>query len=171
RVGVAWSLDPKTVLRASTGIMFDQPILGGYEQALQLSGSPRAPVYTFSGTAAGAPSFPGGVTSGTVAQQSPGAVNSGFQVAHTWQSNAQVERVLGHDFTGSISVMYAKGTQLPVVNDVNLINPTGVLADGRPIFNPTVSAATRANPAFNHILEVQSIGEADFKGTTRHAAK
>ncbi len=46
RVGVAWSIDPKTVLRASTGIMYDQPILGGYEQALQLSGSPRSPVYS-----------------------------------------------------------------------------------------------------------------------------
>jgi hypothetical protein len=171
RAGVAWSLDPKTVLRASTGIMFDQPILGGYEQALQLSGSPRAPVYTFSGTAAGAPAFPGSVTSGAVAQQSPWAVNPGFQVAHTWQSNAQLERVIGRDFTGSISVMYAKGSQLPVVNDINLINPIGTLADGRPIFNGTANAATRANPAFNHILEVQSIGESSFKGITLQTDK
>jgi hypothetical protein len=171
RVGVAWAIDPKTVLRASTGIMFDQPILGGYEQALQLSGSPRAPVYTFGGAAAGAPAFPGGVTSGTVSQQSPWAVNPAFDVAHTWQSNAQVERVLGHDFTGSISVMYAKGRQLPVVNDVNLINPIGSLADGRPIFNSTSSAASRANPAFNHILEVQSVGESNFKGVTLQADK
>jgi hypothetical protein len=79
--------------------------------------------------------------------------------------------MLGHAFTGSISVMYAKGTQLPVVNDINLINPTGSLADGRPIFSPTVSAATRANPAFNHILEVQSIGESNFKGITLQADK
>src|SRR5262249_15195296 len=48
RVGVAWSANDKTVVRASTGIMYDQPILGGYEQALQLSGSPRAPIYSFS---------------------------------------------------------------------------------------------------------------------------
>jgi hypothetical protein len=55
---VAWSIDDKTVLRASTGLMYDQPILGGYEQALQLSGSPKAPAYTFSPAAAGAPLFP-----------------------------------------------------------------------------------------------------------------
>ena len=30
--------------QSSTGVMYDQPILGGYEQALQLSGSPRSPV-------------------------------------------------------------------------------------------------------------------------------
>jgi hypothetical protein len=171
RIGAAWSIDQKTVLRASTGIMYDQPILGGYEQALQLSGSPTAPVYTFSGSTAGAPAFPAGVTSGSVAQQSPWAVNSNFDVGHTWQSSAQVERALGHDFTTSVAVMYAKGSQLPVVNDINLTNPTGVLADGRPIYNTTASAATRIDPRFNHIFEVQSVGESDFKSVTFQADK
>jgi Carboxypeptidase regulatory-like domain/TonB dependent receptor-like, beta-barrel len=166
RAGVAWAIDQKSVLRASAGVMFDQPILGGYEQALQLSGSPRAPVYSFNGTAAGAPAFPGGVTTGTIAQQSPWAVNSGFTVAHTWQTNAQYERALGRDFTASVGFMYAKGNDLPVVNDINLINPVGVLADGRPIYSTTVNATTRADARFNHILEVQSIGESEFKSVT-----
>ncbi len=80
-MGVAWSLDDRTVLRASTGIMYDQPILGGYEQALQLSGSPRAPIYTFSGTSAGAPALPG--VGGAPARwplQSPWAVDPDFVV-------------------------------------------------------------------------------------------
>ena len=67
--------------------------------------------------------------------------------------------------------MYAKGSQLPVVNDVNLINPVGALADGRPIYSTVVSAATRANPAFNHILEVQSVGESEFKSVTLRTDK
>ncbi len=175
RVGVAWSLDPQTVLRASTGIMYDQPILGGYEQALQLSGAPRAPIYTFSGTSPGAPAFPAGVTTGTLSQQSPWAVDPDFQVAHTWQSNVQLERAFARDFTAFVGLMYAKGNQLPVVTDINLINPVGVLADGRPIFSTTVNASTRANPAFNHIDEVQSIGESTFKsltiGTTKRFAQ
>jgi hypothetical protein len=171
RLGAAWSIDPKTVLRASTGLMYDQAILGGYEQALQLSGSPRAPIYTFSGTSSGAPAFPGGVTSGTVAQQSPWAVNSNFEVGHTWQSNAQVERLLGRDFTASVAVMYARGYQLPVVNDINLINPIGVLADGRPIYSTAVNASTRVDPRFNHIFEVQSIGDSNFKSMTLQADK
>ena len=58
RVGFVWSVNPSTVVRGSTGFMFDQPILGGYEQALQLSGSPKAPIYTFSPTTSGAPAFP-----------------------------------------------------------------------------------------------------------------
>lgn len=171
RVGVAWSIDAQTVLRASTGIMYDQPILGGYEQALQLSGSPRAPVYSFNGTSPGAPAFPNGVTTGTLSQQSPWAIDPDFQVAHTWQSNAQVERAFGRDLTASIGVMYAKGDQLPVVTDVNLINPIGVLGDGRPIYSTSVNAATRLDPRFNHISEVQSIGDSSFKSMTLQVSK
>jgi hypothetical protein len=166
RVGVAWAIDKDTVFRGSTGLMYDQPILGGYEQALQLSGSPRAPIYTFSGTTPGAPAFPSGAGTGTIGQQSPWAVDPNFDVARTWQTNAQVERALGTNFTASVDVMYAKGAQLPVVNDVNLIGPTGQLADGRPIYSTAVNAATRANTQFNHILEVQSIGVSDFKSVT-----
>lgn len=171
RAGVAWSLDSKTVLRASTGIMYDQAILGGYEQALQISGSPRAPAYTFNSTSPGAPGFPGNAPTGTLAQQSPWAVDSAFQVAHTWQSNAQVERVFGDNFTASIGVMYAKGSQLPVVTDVNLINPIGSLADGRPIYAAAVNASTRLDPRFNHINEVQSIGDSTFKSMTLQVNK
>ena len=171
RVGASWAIDEKTALRASTGIMFDQPILGGYEQALQLSGSPKAPAYTFSPTAAGAPAFPNTVASGTLPVQSPWAVDPAFQVARTWQTNVQLERALGRSYSASIGFIYANGDNLPVVSDVNLINPVGTLADGRPIYSGTVNASTRLDPRFNHILEVQSIGDSTFKGLTLQMSK
>jgi carboxypeptidase family protein/TonB-dependent receptor-like protein len=171
RVGVAWSVDDKTVVRASTGIMYDQAILGGYEQALQLSGSPKAPVYSFSGTSAGAPAFPAGVTTGTLAVQSPWEVDSAFVVAHTWQNNVQVERQFARDTSVSVGFMYAKGSDLPVVTNINPINPVGKLADGRPIFNTTASAATRLDPRFNAIQDVQSIGDSTFKSMTVGVSK
>jgi hypothetical protein len=176
RAGVAWSMDAQTVLRGSTGIMFDQPILGGYEQALQLSGSPVAPIYSFSGTATGAatpgaPAFPGPAPTGTLSQQSPWAIDPAFVVAHTWQTNAQLERAFGHDLTASAGVMYARGSSLPVVTDVNLINPIGTLGDGRPIYSTAVNANTRLDPRFNHIDEVQSIGESTFKSMTLQVSK
>ncbi len=166
RAGVAWSIDAQTVLRASMGLMYDQPILGGYEQALQLSGSPKAPVYSFSGSSAGAPAFPNGVSSGTLAAQSPWAVDPNFVVAHTAQTSLQVERAFARDFTVSVSGMYAKGSDLPVVTNINPINPIGTLADGRPIFSTAVNATTRLDPRFNLIQQVQSIGESTFKSTT-----
>jgi carboxypeptidase family protein/TonB-dependent receptor-like protein len=166
RVGIAWSIDDQTVLRGSTGIMYDQPILGGYEQALQLSGSPRAPIYTFSGTSAGAPAFPAGVTTGVLAVQSPWAIDSDFVVAHTWQNNVQFERGISSNLSATASLMYAKGYDLPVVININPINPIRTLADGRPVFSTTASAATRLDPRFNQILEVRSIGDSSFKSMT-----
>jgi hypothetical protein len=172
RAGVAWSINDKTVLRASTGLMYDQPILGGYEQALQLSGSPKAPAYTFTPASAGAPAFPSAVsTAGTLAVQSPWAVDPNFVVARTFQTNIQVERSLGRDYTASVGFIYANGDNLPVVTDANLINPVGTLADGRPIFSGTINAATRQDPRFNHINQVQSIGDSTFKGLTLQMSK
>jgi hypothetical protein len=171
RIGVAWGVTPSTALRASTGIMYDQPILGGYEQALQLSGSPKAPAYTFSGTAAGAPAFPGNVSTGTLPLQSPWAVSQDFVVARTWQANVQAERAFARDYTGSVGFISAKGSNLPVVSDVNFINPIRTLADGRPVYVATASAASRQDPRFNRILEVQSIGESTFKGLTLQMSK
>ncbi len=171
RIGAAWSLNEKTVVRASTGIMYDQPILGGYEQALQLSGSPKAPAYTFTPATAGAPAFPNTVASGSLPVQSPWAVDPNFVVARTWQTNIQAERSLGRDYTASVGYIYAKGDNLPVVSDVNLINPIGALADGRPIYSGAVNAATRADPRFNHINEVQSIGSSTFNGFTIQLSK
>src|SRR5439155_3980118 len=103
---------------------------------------------------------------GTLAVQSPWAVDPDFVVGHTWQTNAQLERAFAHDFTASASVMYAKGSDLPVVTNINPINPIGTLADGRPIFSTTASAATRLDPRFNVINEVQSIGDSTFKSMT-----
>jgi len=92
-------------------------------------------------------------------------------VAHTWQANAQLERSLGRDLTANLSVMYAKGSDLPVVTNINPINPIGALADGRPVYNTTASAATRLDPRFNQIQEVESIGESTFKSMTIGATK
>ena len=67
--------------------------------------------------------------------------------------------------------MYAKGSQLPVVTNINPINPISTLADGRPVFSTTASAATRLDPRFNQIQEVESIGDSTFKSMTIGATK
>ena len=173
RAGVAWAVSPTTAVRASVGIMYDQPILGGYEQALQLSGSPKAPAFTFNGSgsasgipSAGAPGFPGSAGTGTLSTQSPWAVSSDFQVARTKQANVQLEQAFGKDFTGSVGFIYANGDNLPVVTDVNLGAPIRQLGDGRPVFG-----ASRVDPRFNRVFEVQSVGDSTFKGLTLQTSK
>jgi len=56
-----------------------------------------------------------------------------------------------------------KGNDLPVTNYINLINPTGSLADGRGIYSAAVNADTRLDPRFNRITEVQSVGDSSYK--------
>ena len=128
---------PKTVVRASIGIMYDQPILGGYEQALQLSGSPKAPAYTFNGTAAGAPAFPNtgrhGHARGAVAVGGdPELRRSRARGRPTSRSSTRS----GRDFTASVGFIYAERRQ-PAGRDRRQprSTPIGQLADGRPIFS------------------------------------
>jgi hypothetical protein len=61
RLGIAWTPfdDKRTVVRASTGIMYDQPLLAAYELAFQNSGSPARFTVNVGPTSAGAPAFPG----------------------------------------------------------------------------------------------------------------
>ena len=94
--------------------------------------------------------------------QSIVTVDPAFQVAKTWQNNVQIERAVGQNHTITVGYVFAKQSQLPTVNDINLINPTGQLADGRPIFSTAVNASTRLDPRFNHIYTVQSIGSGHY---------
>jgi hypothetical protein len=59
-----------------------------------------------------------------------------------------------------------QGSNLPVVTNINPINPIGTLGDGRPIYSTTASAATRLDPRFNLIQQVGSIGDSTFKAVT-----
>jgi hypothetical protein len=61
-----------------------------------------------------------------------------------------------------VGYTFSKIGQLPVVTDVNLINPIGTLADGRPIYSTAVNATTRQDPRFNHIYMLQSPGTGHY---------
>ena len=147
-------------------MMYDQPILSAYENALQLTGSPQLISVNVNPTSAGAPAFPGNLASTppgfVLPTQSIVTVDPAFQVAKTWQNNVQIERAVGQNHTMTVGYVFAKQSQLPTVNDINLINPTGQLADGRPIFSTAVNASTRLDPRFNHIYTVQSIGSGHY---------
>ncbi|HET7619012.1 MAG TPA: TonB-dependent receptor [Vicinamibacterales bacterium] len=172
RLGVSWTPfdDKRQVIRASTGIMFDQPLLAAYERAFQNSGAPSQFSVALNPTSAGAPAFPGNLSNTppgfALPTQSISAVDPDFDVARTVQSNIQYERGVGRDYAASIGFVYVRGSNLPVINDINLINPVGSLADGRPIFSTAVNSQTRRFPEFNHIDSVQSVGSSTYKALT-----
>jgi hypothetical protein len=168
RLGVAWSLNEKTVLRASTGVMYDQPLLAAYENAVQSNGV-RTYTVSLSPTSAGAPNYPdslsgtGGITLPT---QSIFAVDPAFRTMRTFQNNVQLDRAFGANYSASVGFVYVSGADLPVLTNINLINPVGTLADGRPIYSTAVNASTRMDPRFNQINTMQSIGESTYSGLT-----
>jgi hypothetical protein len=169
RLGVAWTLGARKdqVIRASTGVMYDQPLLATYENAIQQNGLPARTTFQVQGPGIGAPAFPN-----TLSNLPAGAVlpvpsifapDPDLKLAYNIQNSAQYARGFGRSYSGSIGVVYNRGYNLPVITNINLINPVGTLADGRDIYSTTVNAATRMDPRFNNITVVQSPGESTYK--------
>lgn len=172
RVGFSWSLDPaaRTVVRASTGIMYEPPLLNFYEDAIQTNGDPRSVTVSLNPTSAGAPRFPGSLLDTppgfALPRQNVVAVDPDFRTQWALLSNVQIERALATDLSLAVGLVHSLGRNLPVLVDLNLI-PTGqTLSDGRPIYSTAVNAQTRRNPAFDHINTVQSIGRSSYTALT-----
>jgi hypothetical protein len=177
RLGVSWAIDEasKTVLRASTGLMYDPPLLDFYDNSILNNGDPRSYTVSLSGTSTGAPAFPASLASPpagfTLPRQSINVVDPNFKTQWAWLTNVQVERALTDDIAVSMGYVNSIGRNLPVQVDINLI-PTGqTLGDGRPIYSTTVSASTRIDPTFDHIYMFKSIGTSTYNALTATLTK
>ncbi|HYU78255.1 MAG TPA: carboxypeptidase regulatory-like domain-containing protein [Vicinamibacterales bacterium] len=169
RVGIAWTIgdDRRTVVRANTGVMYDQALLAMYEQSLINDGTPRRANSTFQPATPGAPAFPNVLSAGAGAQPNTlTTVDPAFKVAHNWQNNVQVERQLNDRLAVAVGTSYSKGNSLPVITNINAINPIGTLPDGRPIFSTAINSTTRLDPRYNVINVVQSVGDSTYKNLT-----
>ena len=173
RLGFAWTLDDRNVIRASTGINYDQPLLAIVERAFGNSGLPaRTTSFSLNPASPFAPAFPGNLselppTAVTVSSTVEG-MDTNFVTARTWQNNITWERQLGTHYGLSIGFRHSRGSDLPVITDVNLVGvaPVRFLEDGRGVYSSAVDANTRVDPRYNRIRLVQSIGESWYKGFT-----
>ena len=116
----------RTVLRASTGIMYEPPLLNFYEDAILRNGDPRSFTATLNPTSAGAPAFPA-----TLADLPPGFALPDAEHQRggrglldsqwTIMTNVQIERALGEDFSVSLGYVNSTGRNMPVLIDTNII--------------------------------------------------
>jgi hypothetical protein len=177
RVGLAWSVGKsrRAVVRANTGIMYDQMLLGAYENAIQQNGLPARITANVTPTTANAPAFPQSLSAlppgFTLPRQSIFTVDPDFQVARTWQNNVQYESALGEQYYYSVGYTFVKGNLLPVVVNINPLNPVRTLADGRPVYSAAINADTRLDPQFNQINTVRSIGDSTYNALTTQFGK
>ena len=168
RAGFSWALDSenKTVLRASTGIMYEPPQLNTYEDAILRNGDPKS--YTFTGgpTVAGAPAFPASITAASAPKQGVAAIDPNFNTQWSLLSNIQIEHALGEDLSVSLGYINSVNRNMPVQLDTNLTPTANTLGDGRPIYSPV-----RPNGTFNAIDVLQSIGQGSYNALTVTMAK
>jgi len=163
RAGFSWALDAenKTVLRASSGIMYEPPQLNTYEDAILRNGDPKSYSFTGGPSVAGAPAFPASISAASAPKQGVLAIAADFNTQWALLSNVQLERALSEDLSASIGYINSIGRNMPVVIDTNLTTTANTLADGRPIYS-----AIRPNSTFNAIDVVQSIGKGTYNAVT-----
>jgi hypothetical protein len=169
RLGAVWTVgaERRSVIRANTGLMYDQTLNAVYEQALQNDGTTARASATFTPTQVGAPAYPAVLSSGTGAQPNTAwTVDPAFGVARAWQNNLQFEHALTDVYAVAVGTSYVKGYDLPVVTNINVQNPIGSLPSGIPIYSTAINATTRVDPRYNVINATQSIGESTYKNLT-----
>ena len=172
RAGISWAVDSggRTVVRASTGKMFEPPLIDLYDNAILLNGDPLRFNANVAGSAPGAPPFPTSLAAPApgfvLPRQSITAVDTDFRTQSAWLSNVQVERALNEDLSVAAGYVNATGRNLPVLIDVNIVPTGATLADGRPIYG-----TGRINTAFDHINVFKSIGEASYNAFTLTLAR
>lgn len=163
RAGFSWALDNenRTVLRASTGLMYEPPQLNTYEDAIRVNGDPRSFSFTGSPTVAGAPAFPNTISTASPPKQGIVAIAADFNTQWAVLSNIQIERGLTDDLSMSLGYINSIGRSMPVVLDTNRTPTSETLGDGRPIYS-----SVRPNSSFNAIDVVQSIGRGTYNALT-----
>jgi hypothetical protein len=163
RLGFAYSIDSKTVLRISSGKFYDVPSTDLWYETYANGGLPTGFQGTFTPTTAGAPTFPNNPTTGAnLGTPTIYALTPNYRTPYALTSSVQISREVGHNNALTVGYVNTEARQLTYERDVNLINPTGYLPDGRPIFSSAVNANTRLFPEFNGIRLMDSGANANY---------
>jgi hypothetical protein len=71
-----------------------------------------------------------------------------------------------YDLSVAAAYVNSVGRNLPLALNVNGVPTGATLPDGRPIYSTTVSAATRVDPNFDVIRQIQSVGHSRYDALT-----
>jgi Carboxypeptidase regulatory-like domain/TonB dependent receptor len=159
RLGIAWSIDSKTVLRVNSGIFYEAPPTNLWYNALYNDGGSSAYVASISSTTPGAPAFPTTVVNGTLPRsaQTLYTITPNFKDGYAINSSVQITRQLSKNDALTVGYANTGGRNLEFLRNMNLINPVSFLADGRPVYGPA-GPTTRANALYNNIA-LQDVGD------------
>jgi hypothetical protein len=163
RLGFAYTLNSKTVLRVSSGIFYDVPSTNLWYQTYANGGLSTAFQGSFTPTSAGAPLYPSVPTAGaSLGTPTIYALTPNYRTPYTINSSIQITRQVSKNDALTVGYVDTQARQLTYMRDVNLINPTSFLADGRPVYSSAVNASTRLFPQFNGIRLMDSGANANY---------
>lgn len=165
RLGISYQPYSRTVVRMNAGIFYEATPTNTWYNPLYNNGA--AGTGSFIATIAGTstpgtcqpvfPNSPQNVPAGCLPIQSIYALTPRFKNEYVWNANLQVAQQIAKNDSLTIGYILTNGRNMQFLRNMNLINPTSYLADGRPVYSTTVSAATRAYPQFNNIT-LEDIG-------------
>jgi hypothetical protein len=158
RLGIAYSIDSKTVLRINSGIFYEAPPTNLWYNALYNDGGSSSYIAAISATTPGAPAFPNTAVNGSLPRSASTlyTITPNFKDGYLINSSIQITRQLSRNDALTVGYANAGGRNLEFLRNMNLINPIRTLADGRPVFG-AAGPNTRANPTYNNIA-LQDIG-------------
>jgi hypothetical protein len=165
RVGLAWEMLDRTVLRLGYGISYGRTENSTVSNFIVNNGIVQ-PSFQFRPDAVGAPAFPNVLASiptipgsVTINLASPDFVNP---LIHTM--NAEIERQFGSSFSIAVRYMGARGLRLPITRDTNLAPATQTrtltVSDSNGVVQRTVTYpfyTNRINTAFGPLLTYETV--------------
>jgi hypothetical protein len=173
RVGVSYSPYATTVIRLNGGIFYEATPTNTWYNPLYNNGAAGTGSYIYSiagpATTICQPVFPNSpqnVPAGCISTQSIYALTPKFKNEYTWNANLQVAQQLAKNDALTLGYIMTNGRNMQFLRNQNLINPTGVLADGRPIFSTAVSSSTRLYPQFNNITYIDTGSNSSYNAFT-----
>jgi hypothetical protein len=147
-------------VRLSSGFFYEPVPTNLWYNTFINSGNPQAYSASISSSSPLAPAFPKVLTL-TPGVVPPSAdittITPNFRNAYTINTSIQITQALSNNDSLTVGYVNTGARELTYLRNMNLINPTGFLADGRPIYSATQSAATRLDPRFNNIT-LQDVG-------------
>jgi len=157
RIGLAYHLAPKWVLRAGYGIFYDRYVLSALNRLLQKNGT-QSFEEVLGGAAAVAEfqALSGGALPAPLAGIPPSIYTADGALAtpYSQQVSGAVEHLLARDLTLTASYLFVRGLRLPRTRNTNLLPPAPPFGPGRLI------------PGFDDIYQLEDSAHSAYQGGT-----
>ena len=175
RIGLSYSINDRTVLRAGYGIFYAR-FHGNMLDTLYLGNGLYQSSISLLPSQAGAPVFPNtvasatGLPSGSVKLQ---FAAPDFHNPYTQQGTVALEHQFGRDMSFTASYIWSRGIGLYTQRDLNLGNPAATEnftvqntagATVNSFTSPVYSLANRLDPRYSSILQVENGGQSWYNG-------